>query len=489
MTAPRIGKEGSAEPARSRSSSIGASGFGRALASPYAVLVVFPSIVLAVGLFLALVGQRALKVSNVALGERRLTEQAQLVASRLGAALEAADPMLDRLSDFALTHAPDQPLEGVAAVLADLMQGRAGVAYASISFPDGTFQGSYVDEDGRLRFQDSRVGPEGTLVRRYDYRGHGLITLRSEATSAYDPRRRAFYTLASDTRRRIWTDPYVFYGTHYTGVTRSAPVYRQEKGERRLHAVLTVDFDVSELSRLARSSELEGMRTLLFTTKGTLLAYTQHGKNPVLAPADHVLTYRDLNDATLNAFFAAFAARDKSAARLLAFDVAGSQHLGALARLSRDQTLDFHVAYLVPESVFFESLHTYGRRSFGIAAVAVLLALGVSVALVSMALAARSGPLVLVALAVGSLPWPLWVSIDDGGLELRSGFVKQLVPASELVGARVIVDDRRWSWPRGKVLVIERRSQPRVLVFARETTIARLADALQQPSDPPSSPP
>jgi serine/threonine protein kinase len=350
------------------------------LASPYAILVVFPSIVLAVGVFLALLGQRTLKVSNVALGERRLSEQARLVAARLGGALESADPMLDRLSDFALTHAPDRPLEAAAAMLGDLMQGRPGVAYASMSFPDGTFQGTYVEQDGRLTFQDSRIRPEGTRVRRYDYQGHDVITLRSETWSAYDPRQRAFYTLASDARRRVWTEPYVFYSTHYTGVTRTAPVYLQLNGQRRLHAVLTVDFDVSELSRLARSGELPGMRTLLFTPQGTLLAYTQHGKGTVLAAADHVLSYRDLHDVTLDAFFERLRQRPKNGPPLLEFEVASAQYLGALARVSRDDTLDWHVGYLVPESVFFESLHLYGRRSFGIAAVAVLVALGASLA-------------------------------------------------------------------------------------------------------------
>ncbi len=45
--------------------------------------------------------------------------------------------------------------------------------------------------------------------------------------------------------------------------------------ERRLHAVLTVDFDVNELSRSLRAGELADMRTLLFTNDGTLLAYSQ----------------------------------------------------------------------------------------------------------------------------------------------------------------------------------------------------------------------
>src|SRR6478609_5845870 len=123
MTAPRVGNKARESASGSQGVASRTLSLGRVLASSYGILIIFPGIVLAVGLFLALLGQRALKVSNVALGERRLSEQAQLVSSRLRGALDAADPMLDRLSDFALTHDPDKPLDAAASVLADLLQG------------------------------------------------------------------------------------------------------------------------------------------------------------------------------------------------------------------------------------------------------------------------------------------------------------------------------------------------------------------------------
>ena len=354
----------------------------RALASPYGILIVFPAIVLAVGLFLTLVGQRALRGSNLSLGQHRLTEQAKLVASHLRGALDSADPMLDRLSDFTLTHTPETPLEPAAAVLFDLIQGRAGVAYASISFPDGTFQGAHIDDDGNVRFQDSRVGGRGSRVRHFDYQGHDVLKPLAEQVSAYDPRRRDFYLQAAAARTRVWTKPYPFYGNHHTGITRAAPVYLQQAGARRLHAVLTVDFDVNELSRVLRSGELADMRTLLFTGNGTLLAYPQ-GEKRILGlhlGLEQALSYRDLADPTLNAFFNALGSQPTAGNQLLSFDVDDSQHLAALSRVSTDPTLDWTVAYVVPERAFFQSLHAYGQRSFAIAAVAVLLALGVSVA-------------------------------------------------------------------------------------------------------------
>jgi serine/threonine protein kinase len=355
------------------------------LASPFGILTVFPGIVLCVGLFLTLVGQTTLRNSNVTLGQRRLADQAQLVASHLRGALGQADPMLDRLFDFTLTHSPDKPIEAAAAVLLDLMRGRPGVAYASISFPDGTFQGAYVDKDGAVRFQDSRVGRAETRVRRYDYQGHGTLALSSEQSSHYDPRAREFYREVVARRARLWTKPYPFYDSHYTGLTRAAPVYRLVAGSPQLHAVLTIDFDVNELSRLLSAGDLRDMRTLLFTNNGTLLAYPQGAKRIAELPRlERVLSYRDLDDPTLNAFFRTLGshanASNDRATELLRFDAQGTQYLATRAKVESDASLDWSVAYLVPEQVFFESLHSYGRRSFAIAAVAVLLALAVSVA-------------------------------------------------------------------------------------------------------------
>jgi serine/threonine protein kinase len=355
----------------------------RALASPFGILIVFPAIVLCVGLFLTLVGQTTLRNSNVTLGQKRLSDQARVVASHLRGALAQADPMLDRLFDFTLTHSPDKPFEPAAAVLLDLIRARPGVAFASISFPDGTFQGAYVDKDGAVRFQDSRVGKSETRIRRYDYQGHDTLTLLREEPSRYDPRQREFYREVVSRGVRLWTKPYPFYRDHYTGVTRAAPVYRQIKGQPQLHAVLTVDFDVNELSRLLSAGELQDMRTLLFTNDGTLLAYPQGAKRIAGLRQDRVLSYRDLDDPTLNAFFQTLGSQGptgEAATNLLRFDVQGTPYLATRARLESEAALDWSVAYVVPERVFFESLHSYGRRSFTIAAVAVLLALGVSIA-------------------------------------------------------------------------------------------------------------
>lgn len=389
MTSPRVGKKELATETPPASRAAGATGKGnlvtalaRALASPYGVLIVFPGIVLCVGLFLTWAGQRALRASNVELGQHRLSAQAQVVAAHLRGSLEAADPMLDRVSDFALLHDSSKPLEPAAAMLFDVMQGRAGVAYASVSFTDGTFEGAYVDRDGVTRFEECRIEPTRTRVRRYDYQGHAKLSLRTEESNAYDPREREFYKQALLARDRIWTKPYPFYGTHYTGVTRAAPVYLQVDGQPRLHAVVTVDFDVNELSRYLRAGELTDTRTLLFTRDGTLLAYPQAAARILSLPLSltQTLSYRDLKDPTLDAFFSAQTQTQAATdARVFAFKSGETPLLAATVPVSPDPALGWTVAYLVPEAVFFDSLRTFSRRSYATGAIAVLVALLVSV--------------------------------------------------------------------------------------------------------------
>ncbi|MEO6601120.1 MAG: hypothetical protein ABIQ16_14665, partial [Polyangiaceae bacterium] len=162
-----------------------------AIASPTGALTLLPLLVAAVGLFLTLVGQRALRDSNQTMARERLEEETTLLARSIGAALQEADPMLDRLEALAQDHDPIKSYDRVAHTLRDLMQGRAGVAYISISFPDGTFQGAYRDRDGTIRFQDCRVTPKGTLNKRYTLIGHDRIVPYLEEITDYDPRTRA----------------------------------------------------------------------------------------------------------------------------------------------------------------------------------------------------------------------------------------------------------------------------------------------------------
>src|SRR5690606_39536242 len=144
MDRPRVGDAqlGGGTPATPGS---GGSRVSRALASPLAILFVVPGLVALVGMFLTFTGDRALRGSNLDGARDRLSEQTRLVAANIRQVLAQAEPVLDRLAARTRAHDPSQPFESFAHVLVDLVQGRPGIAYVSASFPDGTFQGAYVD--------------------------------------------------------------------------------------------------------------------------------------------------------------------------------------------------------------------------------------------------------------------------------------------------------------------------------------------------------
>ncbi len=378
MTAARIGdRELGRQSTRETRGQSRAARLSAAIASPIGVMTLLPLLVAAVGLFLTFVGQRSLRSSNLSMASDRLDEETTLLARSIGAALEESDPVMDRLGQLALDHDPIKSYDGVAHTLRDLMQGRAGVAYVSISFPDGTFQGAYRDQDGTIRFQDCRVTPKGSLVKRYTLIGHERIQPYFEELSDYDPRTRPFYTLALSTRQRVWTKPYPFFKTHYTGVTRTEAIY--EPGASSVHAVITVDFDVTALSAVLNRITMGGATTLLYANDGTVLAYPrgEGAINNLPLRHDRALLYSDLDDPLLNAFFKGVAAPGHAeSAGLTRLDASGTPLLVSEKPIASG--LPWSVATLMPESVILSALHQHQLESSVSAALATLLASGLA---------------------------------------------------------------------------------------------------------------
>ncbi|HEX3776507.1 MAG TPA: protein kinase, partial [Polyangiaceae bacterium] len=375
-------REFAREAAKTRGQVSRSAAFGAAIASPLGVLTILPLLVAAVGLILTLVGQRALTNSNLTMARDRIDEETTLVARSIGIALEQSDPILDRLGAIAREHDAAKPYIAVAHSLRDLMQGRAGVSYVSISFPDGTFQGAYRDDqDGQLHFQDSRITPTGTVVKRYSFVGHDALTPYREDHTDYDPRKRPFYALALANPGRVWTKPYPFFKTHFTGITRTEAIRTQTDGKAELHAVITVDFDVQALSAILSRVSLGGATTLLYADDGTLLAYPRGSDAIERLPlrADRALSYSDLDDPILKAFFGEFVAqRAAPSANLGRLEVNGSALLVAKKPIASAADLPWSVAALMPENEVLGALHRYQLRSLLAAALATLLATGIA---------------------------------------------------------------------------------------------------------------
>jgi serine/threonine protein kinase len=354
----------------------GGSRLGTALASPLAISLIVPGLVALVGIVLTFAGDRALRGSNIEVTRQRLSEQTELVADNLRQVLAEAEPVLDRLSVATLAHDPSKPFEPFAHELADLMHGRPGVAYVSASFPDGTFQGAYLDNDRTLRFQDSRVVAAGTEVRRFDFGPRGKLEPFAREQTRYDPRTRDFYQLAIARGGRVWTPPYPFYLTHYTGITRAEAVYTGSGADRRLHAVITVDFDVNVLSRHLHARENSGVRALLYATDGTVLAYPHAAARIEKLPlrSDRPLRYEDLNDPLLSAFFARVKEPGSLQSSIVGVEAGGESYLVAIAPASADESLPWFVAYFAAETHFLRSLYAYERHSLIISTLSVIAA-------------------------------------------------------------------------------------------------------------------
>jgi len=342
----------------------------RALASPWGILITFPSLVLAVGVFLTLLAQNALRGSNLELARTRMADQAVLVSEHLGAALGQADAVLGDLASFAANIDSTTPPDRVAFALRHLMHGRPGASYISLSFPDGTFEGAFVTEDGKVRFQVSRLLPGFTEERVYEYGERETLTLVEVRPSQYDPRSRPFYKLALESKSDVWTEPYTFARTGDTGITRTRAL---RMGGPTEHAVLTVDFDVRRLSPLLARREARDERAILFDGNGTILA-DQHARfTTPREPGDsRLLDYRTLGDPVLTAFFEN--KQDFERSGFFGFEAPSGLHLAATARLQGENDLGWSVAFLAPEATFLASLRTYSQRSFFLAGAALLLA-------------------------------------------------------------------------------------------------------------------
>jgi tRNA A-37 threonylcarbamoyl transferase component Bud32 len=381
MSARRIGDRGLEAPAGAgvaghttgRSERLGA-----ALASPIGILLVVPGLVAAVGLFLTLLGQRALRDSTAQLGRDRFSEQTDFIARSIASSLAQSDAVLDRMRERVVAWSPADPAGPVAHSLRGLIRGRAGVAYVSLSYPDGTFRGAYL-EGALIRFKEVRSDQGERIMSVFDLEGLDGLAPRTREPTTYDPTTRDFYRLAVEMGRRVWTKPYPFFGSHQTGVSRTEPVF--EAGSRTVRAVLTADFDVHALSESMAHAPIAGARTLLYTRDGTLLAYPEGAAAMARVPLriDRPLAHGDLGDPVIDAFFASQQREPSSPGTFSEFSAGGETALAMVTPVPGFPELGWNVAAIVPRSAFFSARTVHERQSSIAAALSLLIALGVAV--------------------------------------------------------------------------------------------------------------
>jgi serine/threonine protein kinase len=358
-------------------------------ASPGAIRFIIPLVVAVSGLLIAFVGQRTLMKTAHELTRARFQEETRAIAESVGSALGAADPLLASLRESILADAPHLHLENDAAQdamlgkfahrFAGVVRARQGIVYASASFPDGGFLGAYVEADNVLRFQVSRDPNAKTTARdalapgkrrRYTFAGSQDLRFESEAPSVYDPRKRPFYQLAVQHHGRVWTKPYLFYDDHAPGITRTEAVYQGSE----LVAVLTIDYNLTALSKLVTSmqSEAGSLVPMLHTEDGLLLALPDALRPPNNPQSlDEPLTFRDVKSPLVAAFFAA---EKESRSSLIAKTSNGDEDVMALSHAVPGLgEMHWFVTALVPESVHSKIVNQHRTRSIVALSAALLL--------------------------------------------------------------------------------------------------------------------
>lgn len=341
------------------------------LTSPTSVLLSVPLSAFAVGSALVVLSYQRF----VALDERATLERADLRRDQAELALKrslaTADPLLDRVREVARSVANNR-IETLASSLADLAVQREGLTWLSLSFPDGSFRGVFRDADGSMCFQESHLVDGQTRMHQYSLRG-GALAPKAEASFHYDPRERAFYRLALERRQRAWTQPYTFYPDFRTGITRTEPVF---DAQGSLRAVITADYDVSELSQILSRATHARESLVLFTDDGVVLGVSGLKKDPRTKADERPLAFADLGRADLLSFYRSRGRAE--AGSLREFSAGDTRYLASEHPLRAVDGLKWRLALILPKDSVTATARAHARRELWLAAAVVLLAVGLA---------------------------------------------------------------------------------------------------------------
>ena len=355
---------------------------GQTLASPLSVLVLVPALVVGVGVFMAVSGQRSLRASIDTMAEARFADQTAYASRHIRETLGQAGPLLDRFRVFLRERGGEVTTEELAYQLVTLMHDRGGLSFASYGRKDGHFVGVYVDDWGNFWVTDRRVGPEGkTLLRDYRMPSVGPpILMREDPDFGYDVRTRPFYQQVIEAGHRIWTEPYVFFDSGVPEITCAEP-YLDADGE--FIGALSVDFNLNDLSEFVGSLEtVPTGRVFVFTADRALLALPgvrqEFGRDA--RGAGELLRVEDLDDPVLHAFFDQHPPLDVPDGVREPFTFAAGEEafLAAVSPCVVDDQVTWYVGALASRSFFMAPADDHLLGALRIAGVALAVALGVA---------------------------------------------------------------------------------------------------------------
>jgi serine/threonine protein kinase len=353
----------------------GAARIARLFASPAAVLVILPALVVAAGVTVLLLGRTATRNTAENMARSQFAAMADVVKADIESAIDQADPVFKMMSSLANAA---MPTNEALLRLHDIVVGRP-VTNASIVFPIGVMWQTFRDKETPkiTRVQETKVGPTGTTRASFSVIDGDTVPFRDIETSDYDPRARPYYVEAVKQKKRVWLKPRVFSSSGKTGVTVAEPVLT-DAGE--VAAVLVLDYDAAELSELIRTEPLPGTRSVVFTKEKTILAYPSAAKMPEAAIKEkRLIEHTDFKDPALDALFAALGTTSPAQQQFMHLDARDDKYLASVSPIGgKTGAVDWYFATLVPQSTLFATMKRLNRDSLLASGGALAIAIGVA---------------------------------------------------------------------------------------------------------------
>ncbi len=341
-------------------------------ASPAAVLVILPALVIAAGITVLMLGRRATRDTAENMARNHCIAMASAVRADVESAVDQADPvfkMMSTLSNAAM------PTRDALTRLHDIVVGRP-VTNASIVFPIGVMWQTFRDFSNPkdTRVEETKVGETNTTRTHFEVIEGDTKQIGDVEITDYDPRKRPYYEAAVKAKQRVWLPPRVFSSTGRTGVTVAEPVL--ENGE--VAAVLVLDYDAAELSELIKQPLIAGARSVVFTRDGTILAYPSAKIPEIAVKEKRLLRHTDFHDPALDALFKAIGTAPPSAQQFMHLD-AGDKYLASVSPIGvKRGAVDWYLATLIPKKTLFATMKRLDRQSMIASGGALAIAMGVA---------------------------------------------------------------------------------------------------------------
>jgi phosphoserine phosphatase RsbU/P len=250
-----------------------------------------------------------------------------------------------------------------------ILRANPGITWISYSDPTGAFTGVYRDAHGRTCTNQSHITNGKTSLVEYVVAEDGTPTLlRRDADSGYDPRTRPFYVRAVASRDVAWLPPYVFYDQGIPGISCAMAVRGPDD---HLRGVVSVDFDLNDLSEVARTvAASPNSEVMAFTSDLLLVAHSAIRVVPATTQGAQgkLLSLADVGDSATGDFYKSLATRpletlpkSRGRASFVSFSHHDQSYIACVQSMTEDAGPMQWVATVAPLSDFAPSPWQFAR--------------------------------------------------------------------------------------------------------------------------------